>query len=139
MDDDGRQVGETGAVVEGCCTTVDGNIPIPSSPWCHLQPSQTRVGVDRDTRPFPIATKRGDDTQRKWLTLDPLVSCAKLFDAELDMQHTLNDGEAKRAIREPLRWYMGETHLEQDIARYVLHVDGVGPRHSRRFGYLNAS
>ena len=74
----------------------------------------------------PVTRGAGDD--RRWLDIDPLASCKRLFQHQFILWDSLDAVRLKHSTKEALRHFAKEPHAPEDVAEILLHVDGGGKR-----------
>ena len=94
------------------------------------------TGADK---PFDVPISRANNADGKWLVLDSRHTCTGLFGCELDLHSSIQGVEMKQWIRPALRQYFEERHHISQVVRFVVHLDGGGPRVHRRHGQLPAT
>ena len=72
--------------------------------------------------------RRGEQTEPKWLYVDPAASCSMLFSQQYQTSADISGVKLTEATKEAFLHFRKGPHPVDEIAELILHVDGGGPR-----------
>ena len=78
-----------------------------------------------------VPVTRGPSEVQKWLSVDPLATCPRLYQQQFNVVRSLEGVKLSHATREALRYFTSDPHQPENISELMLFLDGGGQRKKR--------